>query len=84
VIPLTIHADCEQNPLPTDNLVADGMVTDIGLLRHGTTSGKASVGLIVTLADGRQVLGQTTWALLRTAVRALAATPIVAEEVIDP
>jgi hypothetical protein len=84
MIPLTLHLDVEQNPLPTDNLVADGELSDIGLLRHGTKSGKAVVAVVVTLADGRQVIGQTTWALLRTAYAGLAASPIVAEEVIEP
>lgn len=84
MIPLALHLDTEQNPLPQDGLVADGMLTDIGLLRHGTHRGKAVVGLVVTMPDGTRVIGQTTWALFRTAYVGLAASPIVAEEVIDP
>lgn len=82
--PLSIHLDCQQQPLELDQLVADGSLTAIGLLRHGTEQGKASVAVVVTLADGTQVLGQTTWALLRAAVGAMAASPAAAEEVVDP
>lgn len=82
--PLTLHLDCEQHPLPTERLVGHGTLSNIGLLRHGTDRGKASIAVIVTLDDGSQVLGQTTWALLRTAFAGLNASPIVAEEVIDP
>lgn len=82
--PLSLHLDVEQYPLPQDGLVADGAITDIGLLRHGTVEGKAAVGIVVTMPDGTRVIGQTTWALLRTAFVGLSASPIVAEEVIDP
>jgi len=61
-------------------LVAQGELTDIGLLRHGTTSGKATVSMLVTLPDGSQVFAQTTWALFHTAAVALAASPIAVEE----
>jgi hypothetical protein len=88
VIPLTLHLDCEQSPLvsavDSKLVVGDGTVTDIGLLRHGTVSGKATVAVVVTLDGGNKIIGQTTWALLRTAFAGLAASPIVAEEVIDP
>lgn len=84
MIPLTIHTDCEVSPLPHDNLIGAGTITDIGLLRNGTARGKASVALVITLDDGSRVIGQTTWALLRTAFHGLAVTPIVAEEVIEP
>lgn len=83
--PLTITPDIDRAPwndLSPD--VQTGMLERIGLLRHGTDGGKASVGLVVRLEDGTPVVAQTTWALLRTAYLSLAATPIVAEEVIDP
>ena len=86
MIPLNITTDLDRTPW-TDLQSADpevGMLTRIGLLRHGTLGGKATVGLVVTMPDGTNVLAQTTWALLRTAFGMLAATPIVAEEVIDP
>ena len=62
----------------------EGTVTGVGLMRNGTKGGKAVVMFRIEQPDGSQVIGQTTWALLRTAYGALAATPIVAEEVIDP
>ncbi|TFV90428.1 hypothetical protein [Blastococcus sp. CT_GayMR16] len=82
---LSVHVDAEQGfPLERSKLVAHGQLTAVGLLRHGTSRGRASVSVIVTLPDGSQVLAETTWALLRTAYAALAASPIVAEEVIEP
>lgn len=83
--PLTISTDAEQTPLDFGTgLVANGRLSAIGLLRNGTANGKASVAVVITLADGSTVLGETTWALLRTAVNGLAASPTVAEEVVDP
>lgn len=83
--PLHISLDAEQNPLglDVDKLHGQGMLTDIGLLRHGTTGGQASIGMVVTLKDGTQVLAETTWKLFKTAYMALSASPIVAEEVWD-
>lgn len=82
---LSISLDIEQNPW-TDLRPSTpaGALDRIGLLRHGTKDGKASVAVVVSLPDGRKVVGETTWALLRNAVAAMAASPIVAEEVIDP
>lgn len=83
--PLSITLDVERNPwtdIPPKG--PNGMLTRVGLLRHGTEGGKASVGLVVELEDGTKVIAQTTWALFRTAYAAMAASPIVAEEVIDP
>ena len=83
--PLIISLDAEQQPLNFGTgLSGRGLISSIGLLRHGTTGGKATVGIIIQLPDGSTVLGETTWALLRTAYGALNASPIVAEEVIDP
>lgn len=59
-------------------------VTGVGLLRHGTHEGNAVVMMVVTLPDGRQAVAQTTWKLWRMANAAMAASPIVADEVIDP
>jgi hypothetical protein len=86
VTSLSIVTDVEQGDFPLDfrNLAGQGQLTAIGLLRHGTTGGKATVSMIVTLRDGRQVFAETTWALLKAAARALAATPIAAEEVDEP
>lgn len=72
----------ERNPWidldPT--LVVHGTVERIGLLRNSTTAGRASVSLAIQLDDGRIVIADTTWRLFDSAARALAATPIVAEE----
>lgn len=83
--PLSIVMDLDANPW-TDLQSADpevGELTRIGLLRHGTTEGRATVGLVVTLPDGSNVLAQTTWRLLFTAVHAMAAGPVGREEVFD-
>ena len=91
--PLTITLDIEADPGPFaaparllnrrcgDDLAA---LTNVGLLRHGTQGGNAVVVVLATLPDGCQVAAQTTWRLFRTAYLALAASPAVAEEVIDP
>lgn len=83
---LSVHTDAECSSFPLDarRLVAEGQLTAVGLLRHGTGRGRASVSMVVTLADGTQVFAQTTWALLRSAYAALAASPIAAEEVDEP
>lgn len=82
---LRATTDVEQGfPFDPKRPFLAGDLTDIGLMRHGTSEGKAAVMVIVTLPDGTQVIGQTTWALLRTAYAGLSASPIVAEEVIDP
>jgi len=82
---LEVFADAEQQfNLDFDKLVGQGTVTGIGLLRHGTAGGKASVSLVITLRDGKQVHAETTWALFRLAYRALAASPIAKEEVDEP
>jgi len=84
--PLSVTPDVEQAPWSDLHLRPgdDGVLARIGLLRHGTVGGKASVAVVVDMPDGTQIIGQTTWALLRTAYAALAASPVVAEEVIDP
>lgn len=82
---LSIHPDAEQNfPLDPSRLLGQGELTAVGLLRHGTGRGKASVSMVVTLSDGRQVFAETTWALFKAAARALAASPVAAEEVDEP
>jgi hypothetical protein len=85
VTPLTVTPDIER--APWHDLLSDvqiGMVGRIGLLRHATRQGKAGVAVVIELPDGTRVIGETTWALFRTAFAALAASPVVAEEVIDP
>lgn len=82
---LSLHPDVERDfPLDRSKLTAEGELTAVGLLRHGTARGRATVSMIVTLQDGSQVFAQTTWALFRAAARALAASAIAAEEVDEP
>lgn len=82
---LSIHTDVERDfPLDRSRMVAEGRLTAIGLLRHGTVGGKATVSMVITLPGGSQVFAETTWALFNAAARALAASPIAAEEVQGP
>lgn len=79
--PLKIYADAEQDfGLDPNRPQLSGTLTCIGLLRHGTTNGKASVALVVDLPDGTQIIAQSTWGLFNTAARALAVSPIAMEE----
>lgn len=55
-------------------------VERIGLLRNGTTRGRASVILLVRLPDGGTVVAQTSWRLFRTACQVLVESPLAAEE----
>lgn len=82
--PLQITLDVGRDPWTDLKPGGDGALVRLGLLRNGTVNGRATVALVVELPDGSHVIGQTTWALLRTAYAAMAASPVVAEEVIDP
>lgn len=53
-----------------------GTVTLLGLLPNGTSGGKASVAMVITLDDGKQVIAETTWRVFNSAARALAASPV--------
>jgi hypothetical protein len=80
--PLIVTPDIEQAPwtdIPHDT--PHGKLERIGLLRDGTLEGRATVGFVIRLPDGTAVIGETTWRLFDTSARALAATPIAAEEV---
>lgn len=78
---LSIFPDAERrNSLDPKKPVVEAELTGVGLLRHGTSEGKASVALFVTMPNGTQVLVQTTWAAFHTAAKALAASPIATEE----
>lgn len=80
---LHISVDAEQYPLGINKqlLAAQGTLTDIGLLRHGTDGGAATIGMVITLPSGKQVFAETTWKLFKTAYLAMEASPIVAEEI---
>lgn len=83
---LSVITDAEQSTglFDSDRPWQEGQVTAIGLMRHGTARGKAVVLITVTLPDGSQAVGTTTWALFNNAARALAASPIASEEVQEP
>ena len=79
---LHVYPDVERDfNLNGPLLVGQGTLTGIGLLRHGTVEGAATVSMLVELRDGGQVFAQTTWALFDAAAKTLAASPIAAEEV---
>lgn len=80
--------DLEQDPwdhLSPENLPHNiggisASLRGIGILRAGTTNGKASVALDIQLADGTHVLAETTLKLFRQVALAALATPIAIEE----
>lgn len=76
--PLSITPNCELNPWAdlTRDQIIPGELERIGLMPDGTASGRPAVVLLVRLPDGTPVVAQTTWALLRSAVRALNASPV--------
>lgn len=80
---LDVRPDMEANPWTDLNPgeVRHGYIERVGLLRAGTVQGRASVALVARLDDGQLVVVETTWRLFHTAARALAASPIAAEEV---
>lgn len=82
--PLTITPDIDRAPwtdIPSD--APQGKLERIGLLRNGTVGGRATVGLVIRLADGTAVVAETTWRLFNASARALAASPVAAEETLD-
>ncbi|MEX5637433.1 hypothetical protein [Parafrankia sp. FMc2] len=80
---LAITPDVERDPWTDITNPTPGQLTRIGLLRRGTTDGRASAALVVELPDGTQAIAQTTWRVLQAAVRALAAGPVGSEETQD-
>lgn len=50
-----------------------GQITRVGNLSNGTNAGKPAFELMATMDDGTQVILETTWALMRNAVKALEA-----------
>lgn len=73
---LDVALDCASAQLLTGPPAAFGQITAIGLLADATAKGLAGVAVVITLPDGRQVLGETTWRLLHNATRAMAAGPV--------
>lgn len=48
-----------------------GTITRIGRLPRGMTSGLSSVTVVITLADGSNVMGETSLACMSAAMRAI-------------
>ncbi|MDX3109690.1 hypothetical protein [Nonomuraea angiospora] len=77
MIPLDIRPNLELNPWDdVSRETAVGRLERVGLLPNGTSQGRPVFALLVRLEDGSTVVVQTTWALMSTAVRALAASPV--------
>lgn len=83
--PLSIITDVDQGfPFDRDNVLSgEAHLGAVGILRNATTEGRAGIVIRVDLPDGTQVLAQTTWRLFSAAARALAASPIGSQEVLD-
>ncbi len=86
-VSLDIRPDLDQSPwTDLDAATAtDARLVGVGLLPNGTTAGRAVAVLRVEVPiPGESVpltlLVQTTWRLFTTAARALAASPVIAEE----
>ena len=76
MIPLTITPNLEEAPWRdlANNCVPEmGTISRIGRLPRGTVSGKSSVSVVITLADGSNVVGETTLALFLAAALAVKA-----------
>jgi hypothetical protein len=74
--PLDVTTNMDAQPW-TDidrNTLLHGTIDRIGLLPNGTTGGRASIAIAVTLDDGRVVIAETTWRLFDAAARALGRT----------
>ena len=78
MIPLTITPNLEESPWTDlhDKIGEPGDLTRIGLLPGGMGSGDPSVALVIKMPDGTLVPAQTSWRLLRMAVKAMDASPI--------
>lgn len=87
--PLSITPDIDAAPwsdlspelMPLNIDGEPATIRRVGLLRHGTTEGRAVVLVDLVLPDGTTVIAQTTWRLWLTATRALEAGPVGSEEV---
>lgn len=83
---LNIRANLELDPWtdikPGDvaNWGQDAVIERAGLLPNGTAEGRATVAILVRLADGQVVLAETTLRLFLTAAAAFGASPIAEME----
>lgn len=77
MIPLNITTNLDIDPWTDlgDEFIP-GDLARIGILPNGTESGHATVCLLVTLPDGRQVVAQTTLRLFLMAAGFIAGAPV--------
>ena len=84
--PLDIRPNLERNPwqdLDPQVLATAGTVERVGLLPNATSQGRCVFALLVRLPDGTPVVATTTWRMMNTAARALAASPEAQREAED-
>lgn len=71
MIPLTITTNIEETPWPECAGKPFGTITKIGRLPRGTSEGRSTVTVCITLPDGSAVYGQQTLRNMKTAIGAL-------------
>lgn len=83
---LEITSDLDQSPWSDYDIeqTAEAAIERIGLIRNGTTQGRAVIAIAVRLPDDRVVIAETTWRLFSTAARSLAQTEIARNEPQEP
>lgn len=80
-LPLELSLDVEAAPWVDlrDAELHPGAIERAGVMRNGTSSGRATVMLLVRTDDGQYVVGETTLRLFLAAARAIAACPLAHE-----
>jgi len=76
---IVLNAEGALDDIDPDTLT-EGEIDRVVFIRNGTAEGRAAIALLIRLADGRNVLAQTTYRLAHAAARAIAASPAAAEE----
>ena len=61
--------------LDNPGAVQIGDITRIGIRDAGMASGQPAVAVLIRCHDGTEVIAQTSWSFLATAMRVLAASP---------
>ena len=78
--PLEIRPNLDRDPWHdiriTDVGSQSGRIERIGLLPDGTDAGRPTIAIVGRLGNGQPVILETTWALIRTAIRGLDASPV--------
>lgn len=80
---LDITPDIDLAPWKDAKGAKHGIVERVGLLRNGTSSGRAAVEILIRLDDGSLVLAETTLRLARTAAAGIVASAVFSEEPMD-